>query len=280
MLVRSAVRVMVTAVGVAFALALVTVSQATADGGDAINARLSPVATPVGLNGSDLRPSVGRVFMTFPGGQESVCSGNLIQSANRDVVATAGHCLYSPQWGGYATSVRFVMGYGSFSHQVELPVRTWQIVPGYVDSASSEVPQHDSAFLVLGTDANGQHAGDIAAATVPRFESAGTGRRTGYGYPGTGNQLRSCGGDLAAGTFGNLPTLECGKIFQPGASGGPVIALDGSQDGVIVRKSEASGSVRMDLGKGTTIIESEAAKSFLQMWDGTAYGTYDWAQHQ
>jgi V8-like Glu-specific endopeptidase len=280
MLVRSAVRIMVTAVGVAFALAVVTVSQATADGGDAITARLSPVATPVGLNGSDLRPSVGRVFMTFPGGQESVCSGNLIQSANRDVVATAGHCLYSPDHGGYATSVRFVMGYGSFSHQVELPVRTWQIVPGYVASTGAAIPQHDTAFLVLGTDAAGRHAGDIATAALPRFESSGTGRRTGYGYPGTGNQLRSCGGDLAAGNFGNLPTLECGKIFQPGASGGPVIALDGSQDGVIVRKSTPSLQIRLGSSQPGRATVSDEGKSFLQMWDGTAYGTYDWAQHQ
>src|SRR5438552_3601255 len=50
-------------------------------------------------NGSpfDHISTVGKVFMTSASGQDMVCSGTAVVSANQSVVDTAGHCLY---WNG------------------------------------------------------------------------------------------------------------------------------------------------------------------------------------
>jgi V8-like Glu-specific endopeptidase len=278
---RSAARVAVTAGTLVIGLAGATASQAAPNNtpGDGGGQVVSLTRTPLGANLSDQLPTVGRIYLTFPNGSGAACSGNLIQAANRDVVATAGHCLYAPQQGGYATSVRFIMGYGSVSHQTEFPVRTWQIVPGYVTAvdSGSTGPNHDTAFVVLGANGIGQHAGDLVFPTPPRFDSAGTGYRNGYGYPGTGNQLASCGGVLAPDVEGYPATMACSEVLTSGSSGGPMISSDGYQDGDLSRGAQASSTERRLDG---TEITTPTSPAVFELWDGTTYGTYDWAQHQ
>jgi hypothetical protein len=50
---------------------------------------------------------VGKLFFTVPGVGDFVCSGSSVNSANRSVVWTAGHCVYSPGV-GFHTNFLFV----------------------------------------------------------------------------------------------------------------------------------------------------------------------------
>jgi hypothetical protein len=49
---------------------------------------------------------IGKVFLTIPGQGDFVCSGASINSANKSVVWTSGHCLYTPGI-GYHSNVIF-----------------------------------------------------------------------------------------------------------------------------------------------------------------------------
>lgn len=52
----------------------------------------------------------GKIFGTTPDGDYS-CSGTVIGSNGRNVVFTAGHCVYDRDIGDYATNVVFIPGY-------------------------------------------------------------------------------------------------------------------------------------------------------------------------
>ena len=64
----------------------------------------------------------GKVFFRGPDGYDYMCSGTAVASPKGDLVATAGHCLYDPREGGYASEVVFVPAY----LQGEAPYGTWR----------------------------------------------------------------------------------------------------------------------------------------------------------
>ncbi|MDY7093848.1 MAG: hypothetical protein SX243_12825 [Acidobacteriota bacterium] len=59
--------------------------------------------------------AVGKLYFTIPGQGNFVCSGASINSANRAVIWTAGHCVYSPGI-GYHTNVLFAPGHANGNH--------------------------------------------------------------------------------------------------------------------------------------------------------------------
>ncbi len=52
----------------------------------------------------------GRLFFRLDG-EEYVCSGTVVDSRGRNVVITAGHCVYDPPLGKWVTDMVFVPGY-------------------------------------------------------------------------------------------------------------------------------------------------------------------------
>jgi glutamyl endopeptidase len=55
--------------------------------------------------------TIGKLFLTFPDGATGWCSGALIGCQDHGYqVLTAGHCVYSHDHGGWASSVKFVPG--------------------------------------------------------------------------------------------------------------------------------------------------------------------------
>jgi hypothetical protein len=109
---------------------------------------------PGGRQPALYRSTTGKVFGTLPDGRNFGCSGNVVRSENRDVVATAGHCLY--QSGQYASNVVFVPFY-----ECGEPMRTWTaramaVPPVYAYNGSLN---YDTGFLVLNTF-EGEHVAD------------------------------------------------------------------------------------------------------------------------
>ena len=87
----------------------------------------------------------GKVFFTL-GGQDWVCSGTSTDSANGDVVTTAGHCLNEGP-GRYATNWVFVPAY----EDGDAPYGTWVATDLYAPSAWANGGDfdYDMAFAVM-----------------------------------------------------------------------------------------------------------------------------------
>lgn len=68
--------------------------------------------------------TVGKVFFTIPGQGNFVCSGTAVNSTNKSLVWTAGHCVENGTAGGYHTNWVFVPAYSS-SFNGQRPYGTW-----------------------------------------------------------------------------------------------------------------------------------------------------------
>ncbi|WP_214110215.1 trypsin-like serine peptidase [Acrocarpospora catenulata] len=191
-------------------------------------------------------PMVGKVFFKL-GDKEYWCSGSVVHSKNRNLVATAGHCGYSLSQGR--------------------PVENWIFIPSYADGrADAGIYVGHTLYLHLDYQGKGDFDRDYAFVTVNpgyvwkttggKYQRADAGRledRVGafrfaatkstslavnvFGYPAgahpdgsrpyDGQSVRTCSG-VTDRKFVTAPTYllshgvllrSCG--FTAGASGGP-----------------------------------------------------------
>lgn len=87
----------------------------------------------------------GRIFATTPGVGDFTCSGTLVSSAAKNLVYTAGHCLYDKETGQFAINVIFVpaykqgeAGYDFYSAVDLFVLEGWANLP-YPDAYSYDV---------------------------------------------------------------------------------------------------------------------------------------------
>jgi V8-like Glu-specific endopeptidase len=121
--------------------------------------------------------AIVKLFVTWPNGKSGGCTGSLI---GRKSVITAGHCIYNPDKGGWAASVRAVPGLdGTY-----MPFGSaWQVyydtVTGWTDGQDSD---YDYAMITLDRnlgDATGWFGiASLSDDTLDGFPSAV------QGYPG------------------------------------------------------------------------------------------------
>ncbi|OTN89051.1 hypothetical protein A5819_001543 [Enterococcus sp. 7E2_DIV0204] len=84
------------------------------------------------------------LVMTFPNGVSYIGSGDLVSS---DTVLTAGHCIYSKEDGGFATTVAVYPGYnGNYAPYGVGYAKKLMTVSGWSDKKSSE---HDIGAIKL-----------------------------------------------------------------------------------------------------------------------------------
>jgi hypothetical protein len=69
--------------------------------------------------------AIGRVFATKPDGTGWSCSGTLVDSRNRSVVWTAGHCIHPGRGGAFYTNLAFAPGYRPQSTGNPAPYGIW-----------------------------------------------------------------------------------------------------------------------------------------------------------
>ncbi len=166
----------------------------------------------------------GKVFFSIGRGTEAgdyVCSGTAVNSRNRSVVWTAGHCVYdyeAPTPGGFSKNFIFVPGYSedAVGDAIE-PYGEWPAkrlgttVPWKTDGNI----RYDLGAAVVRTNAAGRRLQGVVGATGIGFGQPRDRSLQAFGYPAEQPPLEFTGGR----------EFRCtGKPFgtdQPAASSGP-----------------------------------------------------------
>ncbi|MGH3155923.1 MAG: trypsin-like serine peptidase [Streptosporangiaceae bacterium] len=167
--------------------------------------------------------TTGKVFFTMSG-NDYVCSGSTVASANSDVVVTAGHCVKNGS-GAWATNWTFLPGYANGN----APYGTFTAGKFYVASQWSTQADndYDVAFVTLNTaSVNGSQVRAVQ-------EVGGQGIEFGhqpspvtvFGYPAdspyNGGQLYYCSGPVSSDPYHETDDTGLSCAMTAGSSGGP-----------------------------------------------------------
>ena len=126
----------------------------------------------------------GKVFFTITGGTlpgDYVCSGTALNSNNKSIVWTAGHCVYDTFGGGYASNWLFVPAYSADS----TPYGEW---PAEELSAPSqwrgeEASSYDFGAARVAENGSGQKLTEVVGGRKIGFNEPRDQQYTSYGYP-------------------------------------------------------------------------------------------------
>lgn len=222
------------------------------------DAAREPTPAPAQLPG--LR-AVGRVFSVRPNGENYACSGTLVDSANRSLVWTAGHCLHRGSPAGFHTNVMFVPAYQPQSTGNVAPFGIWNAremgVPnawarrGAADSRQAYRPDVDGGVIVLARDAAGRTLTDVLGVSqhiaFPRRIRDKV-RMIGYplAAPYNGEAMMQCGPQRTQPRRGLKTVFGIRCPLGSGMSGGPALTdMDpASGIGTVVGPNSANDGVR------------------------------------
>ncbi|MHA7289185.1 trypsin-like serine peptidase [Arthrobacter sp. MDT3-24] len=172
---------------------------------------------------------IGKVFFTL-GGQNYVCSGNVVSASNKSTVATAGHCLNEGP-GTFATNFVFVpkykdgvAPYGAWTADEYFTPTQW--------STGGDIT-YDTGFAVMDPRQDGALLEDVVGGSGVAFNEDRGLQYTAYGYPAakpfSGERLWSCTGTATKDTNNsqfNTQGIPCD--MTGGSSGGPWFIGSGS----------------------------------------------------
>lgn len=196
--------------------------------------RLNPTAKLVTSDLPGTR-TVGRLFSKKPDGTDWVCSATLVDSANRSVVWTAGHCVHSGRAGAPHTNFAFVPGYRPQAAGGPAPFGVWPAIhwgtsTSWTVEGDANHFRRDFGGVVLVRDGLGRTLTDVlgAAQHIAFARKAATKVAT-FGYPALapfdGESIYQCGPNrlgrtARVGGAGPAPVgISCSQTA--GASGGP-----------------------------------------------------------
>lgn len=183
-----------------------------------------PLATTAGSRwpiGGAVAKTTGRVFLTLAGA-DFVCSASTVNSANRDLLVTAGHCVKDGK-GEWAENWTFVPGYGSGSRK---PYGQWTARRMFVAGPWSRAgdDSYDVGMVALNS-LGGRHIADVVGTQRIAFNGARGGHAYGFGYPADppydGEHLVYCAGRLRDDPYGDTRDQGLGCGMTAGSSGGP-----------------------------------------------------------
>lgn len=162
--------------------------------------------------------TLGRLVFTNPGVGDYICTANVVTSNNRDVLATARHCVMDIATGKVFQNFRFAPGYsnGNTPHGWW----NWRAAGWRIDDKG---PGGDNAFIVLNTGGNnGGHVQDAVGSSGLGFNWGLATQAYGFGIPGATNTAVWCGGKPYNGQAGGVQIPNCNGL-SGGASGGAFI---------------------------------------------------------
>ncbi|MER5362305.1 peptidase [Streptomyces sp. NPDC002785] len=211
-----------------------------------------PATRPIVSSGVQTRASVwgtvGRLYFTIPGKGDYICSGNVVTSNNRSVVATARHCGF----GEGGTNYRFAPNYNAGN----APHGWWGWrSAGWVTGGGQE---SDSAFLVLDAP-DGRRVQDVVGSTGLGFNWSSNYAHI-IGLPGDKDYAVWCEGQGYAGPGGQRLMNNCNGL-SGGASGGAWIE-NYQSDGSATQTGAYSGSY------GSAAAASAYGNSAYDIWNG------------
>lgn len=216
-----------------------------ASAGDPADARLlrgtaasrgagSGVAVPVADPAAAAIRMHGKVFFTLPklpGPNDFVCSGTAVNSRNRSVVMTAGHCVFD--WedrGGSATNWAFVPAY---SDDDVRPFGTWPAkkIATTRKWRRNENLNYDVGAAIVRRNPAGRRLQSVVGARGIGFDQPRKQDYEIFGYPVKPPFLKtfeySCSSPYRgadAGGVGGPPTMRADCTMTGGASGGGWVA--------------------------------------------------------
>jgi V8-like Glu-specific endopeptidase len=180
--------------------------------------------------------TVGKLVAKLPGNQAESCSAAIVDSPNGSVVATAAHCVLSPERPHKPQALYFQPGYskGGGPKSVVLNgwrVASWKVAPRWdVRKKLDAILPYDWAFLRMGKR-GGRTIQQTYGANRLKFAPVGDGRVTTLGYPVTkpydGESLNYCAGNAHVYRRGEIATPNVGALtlkpchLTQGVSGGP-----------------------------------------------------------
>lgn len=131
--------------------------------------------------GGTVARTLGRVFFTTKDGSPASCSGDVVTSANRSVVVTAGHCVRNE--GAWTGAWVFVPGY----HDGERPYGTWPatLLVTTPQWQKSEDTDYDVGMAVIAPQ-NGKRLADAVGAQAIGFGTKRGRWVAAFGYPAEG----------------------------------------------------------------------------------------------
>jgi V8-like Glu-specific endopeptidase len=179
--------------------------------------------------------TIGRLFSKRPDGSDWVCSATLVDSANRSVVWTAGHCAHSGRGGAPHTNFSFVPGFrpaaaGGPAPFGIWPATYWGASQSWTIEGNATHFRRDFGGVVLAKDGLGRTLTDVlAAAQHIAFSRKAPTKASVFGYPAlapfNGESLYQCGPNRlgrtgrVGGTGPDPIGISCSQTA--GTSGGP-----------------------------------------------------------
>jgi len=182
--------------------------------------------------------AVGLVVVEMDDDSEDWCSGTAINSPSRELVLTAGHCLYEKQCTRCrpisARRVEFIPAlsdgrapYGTFI------ARSWQVPQRWRREWFNDA--YDVGAIRLSPNERGQNVADAVGGGIPI--ALDQPRKQTYqliGYPGNFERMHQCEAqydhnDPTARFLSGPPPLGVGCYMGDGASGGPWLINGGTE---------------------------------------------------
>lgn len=190
--------------------------------------------------GGLISTTAGKVFFSNPkNGGTYACSGDAVNSGNKSVVATAGHCVVDTDGTAYTNWV-FIPGYDHGNRPFGTFAATslhWE--PQRIGDSDAA---WDAAFVTVGT-VNGRRLVDTVGGQGIGFDQAPGQYVRSFGYGGSaaeggGEQMNWCAGT---------------EVFQGGHAGGGVWGIDcvqtgGSSGGPFLAAFDAGSGGGMQIG--------------------------------
>lgn len=186
--------------------------------------------------------AVGRVFLKV-GNFAGFCSGTAIDSPSRQLVLTAGHCLYNILPGHLIpTAARYFDFVPDYSHG-QAPFGEFIGRRGFLPKPwlRSINENYDIAAVLTHPNAEGQSVADAVGGGIPiATDRARDQEYQVLGYPGGPERknMQECDGrfsgdDRLTYPLGGPPSLGVGCFMGEGASGGPWLIDEGTEVGGI-----------------------------------------------
>ncbi|CAF2060687.1 unnamed protein product [Rotaria magnacalcarata] len=199
--------------------------------------RLLTPPAPLNLRAPVGPPAVGKIFFSFDK-LTYMCSGSVVNAANRDTIVTAGHCVYNNTAKVFATNLIFMPHYennvrphGTFPARSIVTTQEWMAKVDYT---------HDVAVVVVDTNDEYEHVQDLAGAFGISLNAPEVGATHLFGYPVNsekGEVMDTCNGQTAKPSTivsmlsNNFKGMQITCGMNGGSSGGPWIRNYNSNTG-------------------------------------------------
>jgi V8-like Glu-specific endopeptidase len=176
-----------------------------------------PVSDPLEATPTTAVPAIGAlVHVGADGAPEHFCTASVVHSPNRNLVATAAHCVYGDD---FSADMAFAPGYsrGAMPYGVWVPARI-DVDPRWV---ADRDPDFDVAFLQVRSPGTDDRIEDVTGAERIRFDFPAEQSALLFGYPDDEDEPIDCRNRTSAHGDTQL-RFDCAD-FPDGTSGGPMI---------------------------------------------------------